>query len=81
MSFICEGVLGFIRDDVIKERDIEDVACLAELVCLVDVSHARYGSSARVVAEEDDRCGVRQQRFFVDPLVVDLGRLDGTDGK
>ena len=30
--------------------------------------------------EEDDSCGVRQQRFLDDPPVVDLGRLDGTDG-
>ena len=36
---------------MIKERDIEDVASLAELVRLVDVSHARDGSSARVVVE------------------------------
>jgi len=39
LCFFCEGVVGFIReDDVIEERDIEDVAGLAELVRLVDVS-------------------------------------------
>ena len=65
---------------MIEERDIEDVASLAELVRLVDVSNARDGCSARVVVEEDDSCGVRQQRFLDDPPVVDLGRLDGTDG-
>ncbi len=81
MGFFCEGIVGFIReDDVIEERDVEDVAGLAELVRLVDVGHARSGSSARVVVEEDDRCGVRQLRFLDDPPVIDLGRLDGTDG-
>ncbi len=81
MGFFCEVVVGLIRkDDVIEERDIEDVAGLAKLVRLVDVSNARSGSAARVVVEEDDRCGVRQQRFLDDPPVVDLGRLDGTDG-
>ena len=57
---------------MIEEGDIEDVASLAELVRLVDVSHARDGSYARVVVEEDDSCGVRQQRFLDDPPVVDL---------
>ncbi len=81
LSFFSEGVVGFIRyDDVIEERDIEDVASLAKLVRLVDVSNARSGSSARVIVEEDDRCGVRQQRFLDDAPVVDLGRLDGSDG-
>ena len=65
---------------MIEERDVEDVAGLAELVRLVDVSYARGGSSARVVVEEDDRCGVAHQRFLDDPPVVDLGRLDGSDG-
>ena len=81
LGFICEGVVGFIReDDVIEERDVEDVAGLAELVRLVDVGHARGGSSARVVVEEDDSCGVSHQRFLDDAPVVDLGRLDGADG-
>ena len=81
MGFFCEGIVGFIReDDVIEERDIEYVAGLAELVRLVDVGHARGGSSARVVVEEDDRCGVAHQRFLDDAPVVDLGRLDGSDG-
>ena len=65
---------------MIEERDIEDVAGLAKLVRLVDVSNARSRCSTRMVVEEDDRCGVRQQRFLDDPPVVDLGRLDGTDG-
>ena len=81
MGFFCEGIVEFIReDDVIEERDIEYVAGLAELVRLVDVGHARGGSSARVVVEEDDRCGVAHQRFLDDAPVVDLGRLDGSDG-
>ena len=81
LSFFSEGVVGFIRyDDVIEERDIEDVASLAKLVRLVDVSNARSGSSARVVVEEDDRCSVAQERFLDDAPVVDLGRLDGSDG-
>ena len=81
LGFFCEGVVGFIReDDVIEERDIEDVASLAELVRLVYVSHARDGSSARVVVEEDDRRGVAHQRFLDDAPVIDLGRLNGSDG-
>ena len=80
LGFFCEGIVGFIReDDVIEERDVEDVAGLAELVRLVDVGHARGGSSARVVVEEDDRCGVAHHRFLDDAPVVDLGRLDGSD--
>jgi len=55
LGFFCEGIVGFIReDDVIEERDVEDVAGLPELVRLVDVSHARDGSPTRVVVEEDD---------------------------
>ena len=65
---------------MIEERDIEDVASLAELVRLVYVSHARDGSSARVVVEEDDRRGVAHQRFLDDAPVIDLGRLNGSDG-
>ena len=33
-----------------------------------------------VVVEEDDRCSVAHQRFLDDAPVVDLGRLDGSDG-
>ena len=65
---------------MIEERDVEDVASFAELVRLVDVGHARGGCPARVVVEEDDCGGIRQQRFLDDSAVVDRGRLDGPDG-
>lgn len=45
LGFFCKGIVGLIReDDVIEERDVEDVAGLAELVRLVDVGYARGGS-------------------------------------
>ena len=81
MSFVCEGVIGFVgHDDVIEERDIEDVASFAELVRLVDVGDTRSGVPARVVVEEDDRGSVGHQRFLDDASVVDLRRLDGSNG-
>ncbi len=81
MGFFCEGIVGLIRkDDVIEERDVEDVSSLAKFVRLVDVSYARGGSSARVIVEEDDRRVVAHQRFLDDAPVIDLGRLDGSDG-
>ena len=81
LSFFSEGVVGFIRyDDVIEKRDIEDVASFLELVRLVHVRGTRGGIPARVVVEEDDRGSVAHQRFLDDAPVVDLGRLDGSDG-
>ncbi len=81
MSFICEGVIGFVgHDDVIEERDVKDGASFAKLVRLVDVRDTRIGDPTRVVVEEDDRSCVAHQRFFYDAPVVDLRRLDGADG-
>ena len=81
MSFVCEGVIGFVgHDDVIEKRDVEDVASFLELVRLVDVGDTRSGIAARVVVEEDDRSSVGHQRFFDDAPVIDLCRLDGADG-
>lgn len=81
MGFFCEGIVGLIRkDDVIEERDVEDVASFAKFVRLVDASYALGWSSARVIVEEDDRRVVAHQRFLDDAPVIDLGRLDGSDG-
>jgi len=81
LGFFSEGIVGLIReDDVIEKRNIEDVASLLELVRLVHVRGTRSGIPARVVVEEDD-CGcVAEERLLDDAPVVDLGRLDGTDG-
>ncbi len=81
MGFFCEGIVGVIRkNDVIEKRDIEDVASFLELVSLVHVRGTRGGIPARGVVEEDDRGSVAEDRFLDDASVVDLGRLDGTDG-
>ena len=81
LGFFCEGVVGCIRkDDVVEKRDIEDVASLLELVRLVHVRGTRGGIPARVVVEEDDRGCVAEERFLDDAPVVDLRRLDGSDG-
>ena len=81
MSFICEGVVSFVgHDDVIEKRDVEDVASFLELVGLVHVRGTRGGIPARMVVEEDDCGSVAQQRFLDDASVVDLRRLDGSNG-
>ena len=81
MSFFSEGIEGFIReDDVIEKLDIEDVAGSLEPLRLVDVGGTRNSRPARVVVEEDDRGGVRHERLFDDPAVVDRGRLERPDG-
>ena len=52
LSFFSEGVVGVIRkDDMIEERDIEDIASFLELVRLVHVRGTRGGIPARVVVE------------------------------
>ena len=41
---------------------------------------ASLEATLRAFVEENDRCGVSQQRFLDDSPVVNPGRLDGTDG-
>ena len=81
LSFFSEGVISCIRkDDVIEKRDIEDVASFLELVRLIHVGSTRGGIPARVVVEEDDSGCVAEDCFLDDAPVVDLRRLDGSDG-
>ncbi len=56
------------------------IASFLELVRVVYVRGTGCWIPALVFVEEDDRGCVAEERFLDDAPMVDLGRLDGSDG-